>query len=215
MSCHDVAAMLNSLGSFLGPRQVAFSLFLYEWKVLLWSNHIIPLNKATLPCSVLLASPIHQCHCYSWRLCLLFPPDCKICKYWITVVAYHYMTRHTVAQWLRTPAHRFPEFWFTNSFAGFQRPCPYGFSQTESRLNCIALGVPRLFTWDSMTCHWSFPSSSKLDWHPAQCPRKQSQRSKASVETGCRTHIPCLRISESYGTIRLNDVHSGMRGAVE
>lgn len=163
----------------------------------------------------LLASPIHQCHCYSWRLCLLFPPDCKICKYWITVVAYRYMTRHTVAQWLRTPAHRFPEFWFTSSFAGFQRPCPYGFSQTESRLNCIALRVPRLFTWDSMTCHWSFASCSKLDWHPAQCPRKQSQRSKASVETGCRTHTPCLRISESYGTIRLNDVHSGMRGAVE
>lgn len=54
MSCHDVAAMLNSLGSFLGSRQVTFSLFLYEWKVLLlWSNHIVPLNKATLPCSVL------------------------------------------------------------------------------------------------------------------------------------------------------------------
>lgn len=67
----------------------------------------------------------------------IFPPDCKICKYWITVVAYHYMTRHTVAQWLRTPAHRFPEFWFTSSFAGFQRPCPM--ASLRQRADWIAL----------------------------------------------------------------------------
>lgn len=59
----------------------------------------------------LLASSTHQCHCYSWRLCLLFPPDCKTCKYWVTVVVYRNKTRHTEVKWLRTPAHRFPEFY--------------------------------------------------------------------------------------------------------